>query len=82
MSKKVRFYLILDLIGIGIALLIRFLLCRSFAVITELWIQGALCIAVNVICVAVCLFIVFFFLLYWWSDITWTNIKNKVKKKR
>ena len=26
--------------------------------------------------------VLFYFLLYWWSDRTWTNIKNQFKKRR
>lgn len=81
MSKKVRFYMVLDLIGIAITVLVRTLLCSAFARISDQLIQSILVIAVNIVCVAICLFIVFFFLLYWWSDKKWTNIKRKFKKK-
>lgn len=73
--------MILDLIGIGIALLVRGLLCNVLTVISELWLQSILVIVVNIACIAVCLFIIFFFLLYWWSDRKWTNIKRKFRKK-
>ena len=81
MSKKVLFYMILDLIGIGITFIVRGLLRGSFARITEPWLQSALVIAVNIITAAVCLFIIFFFLLYWWSDKKWTAVKKKFGKK-
>ena len=82
MSKKVRFYLILDFIGIAIAFCIRTLLCNAFADISEQFIQNGITIAVNIVFGIVCLFIIFFFLLYWWSDRKWTNIKRKFKKRR
>lgn len=82
MSKKVLFYMILDLIGIGIALLVRWVLCNIFTDISELWLQSILVIAANIAFIAVCLFIIFFFLLYWWSDRKWTNIKKKFKKNK
>ena len=80
MSKKVLFYMILDLIGIGIALISRYLLCNTFSSISDPLLQSALILAVNVIFTVVCLFILFFFLLYWWSDRKWTKIKRKFKK--
>ena len=82
MSKKVKFYLVLDLIGAGIALIIRALLCNAVMLISESMLQMALIVIINVITILVLLFIVFFFLLYWWSDRKWTGIKNKFKKKK
>ena len=77
MSKKVLFYLTLDLIGGVITLIIRSLLCNAFIAIPDLWMQSVLNLAVNIASGAVILFIIFFFLLYWWSDRKWTRIKKK-----
>ena len=81
MSKKVRFYMMLDLIGIGITFLVRALLLGAANIITGPWLQIGLIFVINIATIAVCLFIVFFFLLYWWSDKKWTNIKQRFKKK-
>ena len=82
MSKKVRFYLILDLVGIGITLLVRAVLCGKLSGVSEPLLQSGFIIIVNVASVAICVFIVFFFLLYWWSDRKWTALKRKFKKKK
>ena len=81
MSKKVRFYMILDLVGVGITFLARALLLGTANMVTVPWLHIGLIIIINIATIAVCLFIVFFFLLYWWSDKKWTNIKAKFKKK-
>ena len=80
MSKKVLFYMGLDLIGIGITLLVRALLCNTCANITDPMLQSAALFIINIASVAVCLFIIFFFLLYWWSDRKWTSIKKRFRK--
>ena len=81
MSKKVRFYMMLDLIGVGITFLIRALLLSIANMFTTPWLHIMLVIVINVAAIAVCLFILFFFLLYWWSDKKWTDIKRRFKKK-
>lgn len=82
MSQKVRFYLILDLIGVGITFLVRWLLVRAIHLIGEPWIQTMCIVLANVATVAVCLFILFFFLLYWWSDKKWTKVQQKFRRKK
>jgi len=82
MSKKVRFYMLLDLVGIGITFLVRALLLGVAGMIAVQWLYIGLVIVINIATIAVCLFILFFFLLYWWSDKKWTNIKQRFKKKR
>jgi len=82
MSRKVKFYMMLDLIGIGITLLVRMLLCRFIQFIPEPWMQSGLSIMLNIVCVAICFIIVFFFFLYWWSDRKWTDIKIKFRKRK
>jgi len=83
MSKKVLFYMTLDLIGIGITLLARAGLCNLvYSQLSDQFICTILTLAVNIASIGICLFIVFFFLLYWWSDKKWTNIKQRFKKKR
>ena len=81
MSKKVRFYMMLDLIGVGITFLARALLLYATNMVTVPWLHVGLVIVINITTIAVCLFILFFFLLYWWSDKKWTNIKQRFKKK-
>lgn len=81
MSKKVFFYMVLDLIGIGITLLIRNFLLGALGVVSISWVQSVLVLIVNLAAIAVCLFIIFFFLLYWWSDRKWTAIKNRFRKR-
>lgn len=82
MSKKVRFYMILDLAGIGVIFIFRVLLLSLANMVTFHWIKIGLVIVINVVTIAVCLFVVFFFLLYWWSDKKWTNIKRKFRTER
>ena len=81
MSKKVRFYMMLDLIGVGITFLARALLLYTTNMVTVPWLHVGLVIVINIATIAVCLFILFFFLLYWWSDKKWTNIKQRFKKR-
>ena len=79
MSKKVLFYLVLDLIGVVITLIIRSLLCNAFITIPDLWMQSALNLAVNIASGVVILFIILFFLLYWWSDRKWESTKKNLQ---
>lgn len=81
MSKKVFFYMVLDLIGIGITLLARSFLLSTLGIISVSWVQSVLVLIINLAAIAVCLFIIFFFLLYWWSDRKWTAIKNHFRKR-
>ena len=81
MSKKVFFYMILDLIGVGIILLIRGFILGALGVISVSWLHSGLVLIINLAAIAVCLFIIFFFLLYWWSDRKWTAIKNHFRKR-
>ena len=82
MSRKVKFYLMLDVVGIGIVLLIRRLLVNAVLLISDQWLQTIILIIINGLFVATCLSIVFFFLLYWWSDKKWTDIKNKCYRRK
>ena len=81
MSKKVFFYMVLDLIGIGITLLIRNFLLGVLGVVSISWVQSVFVLIVNLAAIAACLFIIFFFLLYWWSDRKWTAIKSNFRRK-
>ena len=80
MSKKVLFYLVLDLIGVAITALIGKYLCEISDAVTNPWVSNGIALAVNFLCACVAIFIIFFFLLYWWSDRNWSKIKNKFKK--
>jgi len=81
MSKKVFFYMILDLIGVGIILLIRGFLLGALGVVSVSWLHSGLVLIINLAAITVCLFIIFFFLLYWWSDRKWTAIKKSFRRK-
>ena len=74
--------MMLDLIGIGITFLARFFLLQFDNMVTIPLIQLGLVIIINLITIAICLFIVFFFLLYWWSDKKWTKIQAKFKNRK
>lgn len=80
MSKKVLFYMILDVIGIAIAWTVRCFLCELACNVQEQWLQTGVVVVINVAFFTICLFIVFFFLLYWWSDRKWARLKKKIKK--
>lgn len=80
MSKKVLCYMILDIIGIAIAWEVRWFLCELVCNVQEQWLQTGFVVLINIAFFSVCMFIVFFFLLYWWSDRKWTRIKKKIKK--
>ena len=82
MSKKVRFYMFLDIIGIGLTLFFRFVcINRVLPIITDVRLQKVAVIFSNIGTIAMCLFIVCCFLLYWWSDRKWTKIKQRFKKE-
>ena len=81
MSPKVRKYLIIDLIVMAIVTglcLWGSHLCGSFA---NEWIVLLLKIVINGIWIVFDLLFVFFFLLYWWSDVEWTKVKKWARKK-
>lgn len=80
MSKKVMFYMILDIIGIAIAWAVRYFLYELVRNVQEQWLRAGFVVLSNIAFFTVCLFIAFFFLLYWWSDRKWTRIKKKLKR--
>ena len=81
MSKKVVLWMTVDLV---IALLLTgaviFLKNRLALCFDNTYIQLAIHIAGTVVWVIVDLTILFYFLLYWWSDNTWTRAKKKFRK--
>ena len=79
MSKKVIFYLFLDLIGVGITLLVRMLLCNAAIGVSDPFIQNVIVLIINVVAIAICLFVLFFFLLYWWADRKWKSVKKNLR---
>ena len=79
MSKKVIFYLFLDLIGVGITLLVRMLLCNAAIGVSDTFIQNVIVLIINVVAITICLFVLFFFLLYWWSDRKWKSVKKNLR---
>ena len=80
MSSKVQSYLILDSIGIAINTFISLVLCYFCSLISYDFIAIGLKIVVITFASLVNIFIVSFFLLYWWSDIKWTQCKQKAKR--
>lgn len=81
MSKKVFFYMILDLVGVGITLLVRRFILSALGIVSISWLHSGLVLIINLAAIAVYLFIIFFFLLYWWSDRKWTAIKKAFRRK-
>ena len=80
MSKKVLFYLVLDLIGITLTAFIGKYLCETSDAVTNPWVSNGISLIINFLCACVTIFIIFFFLLYWWSDRKWSRIKKKLRK--
>lgn len=81
MSKKVRSYLIIDLIVMAIVTMAGLWLSGLCSMLTIKWIEIILKIVINGIWVVFDLIFAFFFLLYWWSDIKWTKTKKWARKK-
>lgn len=79
MSDKVKRYLILDGIGIAINTFFMIVLCHLCSYVPYDIVTTILNIIIVTVSVTIDLGIVFFFLLYWWSDIKWTKCKNKAK---
>lgn len=82
MGKKVLFYLMLDSVGVGIAFLIRWGLLSVTLQIQEPSLQSILIAGINIVTVAACLFILFFFLLYWLSERKWNEIKQRFSRRK
>lgn len=82
MSKKVLFYLALDSIGIAITAALGKYLCKISDAVTTHWVSNGINLVINFLCVCVCVFIIFFFLLYWWSDRKWSRIKKRLKNQK
>jgi hypothetical protein len=83
MSKKVFKWLIADIIfaiiiTYGIIFVKKFIAIRFDSMQTQMIIHKS----GTVISIIADLIILFWFLLYWWSDRKWTNIKNKFNKIR
>ncbi len=82
MGKKVLFYLMLDSVGVGITFLIRWGLLRFTLQIQEPSLQSILIAGINIVTVAACLFILFFFLLYWLSERKWNEIQQRFSRRK
>ena len=82
MSKKVLFYLVLDSLGIALTIFIGKWLCEMCDAVTNLWVSNGISLIINFLCACVTIFIIFFFLLYWWSDRKWSKIKRWFKNKK
>jgi len=82
MSKKVLFYLVLDSLGIALTTFIGKWLCEMCDAVTNLWVSNGISLIINFLCACVTIFIIFFFLLYWWSDRKWSKIKRWFKNKK
>ena len=81
MSKKVLFYFILDLFGALLVYLLRMGLCSFIRYISDSWLRLVLFLTVDVVTIAIWSFILFFFLLYWWSDKQWEKIKRRFRRR-
>ncbi len=81
MSKRVLFYLILDLFGAGLVYLLRMGLCSLIFCVSDSWLRILLFLTVDVVMVAILGVILFFFLLYWWSDKQWEKIKRRFRRR-
>ena len=82
MSEKVKHYLFIDGIGIAINTFITIILLNICSLISYDVIEIIVKTVIIILSVFVDLFILFFFLLYWWSDIKWTQCKQKAKRIR
>lgn len=82
MSKKVLFYLMLDSVGIALTAFIGKWLCEMGDAVTNPWVSNGISLIINFLCACVTIFIIFFFLLYWWSDRKWSKIKRWFKNKK
>ena len=80
MSDKVKHYLLVDGIGIAIHTLITLVLLHLCSYISYDILKIATKIIVITLSTCVYIFVTFFFLLYWWSDIKWTKCKQKARK--
>ena len=82
MSKKVLFYLVLDSFGIALTAFIGKWLCEMSDAVTKPWVSNGISLFINFLCACVTVFIIFFFLLYWWSDRKWSKIKKRFKSEK
>lgn len=80
MSEKVKNYLLIDSVGIAINVFITMILCYFCSFINYNIIEIIIKSVIIGISVIINLFVIFFFLLYWWSDIKWTECKQKAKR--
>lgn len=81
MSKKVRNYLILDLIVMAVVTVVGLWLSGLCGGLSNRWIELILKVVINGIWIIFDLVFAFFFLLYWWSDVKWTKTKTWAKKR-
>lgn len=81
MSKKVKKYLVIDLIVMGIVTVLGLWISGLCGGMSNEWVGIALKILVNGIWIIFDLIFVFFFFLYWWSDVKWTQIKAWARKR-
>lgn len=79
MSAKVKHYLVIDSVGVAINTFVCLMLCHLCGMINQSIIEVILKIIVIGLGTIINLSILFFFLLYWWSDIKWTECKRKAR---
>lgn len=80
MSDKVKHYLLLDGIGIAINTFIALVLFNFCSAISYDFIAITFKTLIIVLSSLLNIIIALFFLLYWWSDIKWTQCKQKARK--
>ena len=82
MSKKVKTALVWDLVVIAVITAIYLLLLHMAGYISHDTLNLALKIILSFVYIIADSIVLFFFLLYWWSDIKWTQVKQWAKRKR
>ena len=80
MSDKVKRYLLLDGIGIAINTFIALILYNSCSAISYDFIAITFKTLIIILSSLLNIIIALFFLLYWWSDIKWSQCKQKARK--
>lgn len=82
MSKKIIVFMICDILLAAAVTFFCILIKNGFAVyITNDLVRKAVNVIFSAIYIIIDLCILFWFFLYWWSDVKWTNIKIKFRKR-
>ena len=83
MSKKVLKWLIADIIiAVAVTFLVIWLGNAASNIVDNETARTVIFYVKTALWIVIDLIVLFWFLLYWWSDRKWTNIKNKFKKTK